>query len=39
MAVGEDVAALVLSGCFGRVLHVFPPHGVLFGAKSSKEKR
>ena len=30
VAVGEDVAALVLFGRFGAVLHVFPPHGVLF---------
>jgi hypothetical protein len=30
MAVGEDVAALVLFGCFGGVLHLVPPHGVLF---------
>jgi hypothetical protein len=34
MAVGEDVAALVLFGCFGGVLHLVPPHGVLFCAKS-----
>jgi len=32
VAVGEDVAALILLGCFGCVLHVFPPHGVLFCA-------
>jgi hypothetical protein len=37
-SVGEDVAALVLFGRFGCVLNVLPPHGVLFCAKSSKEK-
>ena len=39
VAVGEDVAALVLFGLFGYVLHVSPPHGVLFRAKSSEDKR
>jgi hypothetical protein len=41
-AVGEDVAALVALGCFDLrldcVVHWSPPHGVLFGAKSSEEK-
>lgn len=39
VAVGEDVAALVLFSRFGGVLHVVPPHGVFLGAKSSKEMR
>jgi hypothetical protein len=38
MAVGEDVAALVLFGCFGGVLHGLSPRGV-FCAKSSKDRR
>jgi hypothetical protein len=33
VAVGEDVAALVLFGCFSAVLHLIPPHGVLFCGK------
>jgi hypothetical protein len=37
VAVGEDVAALVAFGCFSCVLHVSPPHGVVFGAKSSED--
>ena len=36
-AVGEDMAALVLFGLFGCVLHGPSPR-VLFGAKSSEEK-
>ena len=37
-AVGEDVAALVLFGCFGCVLHRSLPTGCFFCAKSSEEK-
>ena len=47
VAVGEDVAALVASGCsgwwclvrFDDGVHGSPPHGVLFWVKSSEEKR
>jgi hypothetical protein len=42
VAVGKDVAALVAFWCFGWCfdggVHWSPPHGVLFGAKSSEEK-
>ena len=38
MAVGEDVAALVLFGCFGCVLHLIPPHGVFF-VQSLRKRR
>jgi len=37
-SVGEDVAALVLFRCFGGVLHVSLPTGVVFCAKSSEDK-
>jgi hypothetical protein len=37
-AIGEDVAALVLFRRFGGVLHRSLPTGVLFCAKSQKEK-
>jgi hypothetical protein len=39
VAVGEDVAALVLLGLFGCVLHGPSPTGVLLCAKSSEDKR
>ena len=37
-SVGEDVAALVLFGCFGCVLHVVPPHGCFF-VQSLRKRR